>query len=93
MTDRKKTKKDTRSSITIKLPAAYADFVVGLLAKELADAHREGRGSLAATIQEILKPFRNAIELEDRLRTMRGQADRKRAAREPKQHKKQGGQE
>ena len=72
MTNRKRAKKDTRSSITIQLPAAYADIVVGLLSREMDDAHRLGQTSLAATIQDILKPFHTAIELEDRQRTRRG---------------------
>lgn len=71
--DCKTQKKDTRSSITVKLPAVYADFVVGLLARELDNARREGQEDLTAAIQDILKPFRNAIALEDKQRALRGQ--------------------
>lgn len=71
MTNRKRAKKDTRSSITVQLPADYADIVVGILAKEADNAHRAGQLSRAATIQDILKPFHRAIELEERLRTRR----------------------
>lgn len=72
MTDCKRAKKDTRSSITVQLPAAHADFVVKVLATELDGAHRNGQADLAATIQDILEPFRNAIELESIQRTRRG---------------------
>lgn len=76
MAVRKRAKKDARSSITVQLPAAYADFIVELLSKELDDSRREGCESRSSVIMEILKPFRNAIELEERQRSLRGQLDR-----------------
>lgn len=63
--------KDTRSSVTIRLPATYADFVIGLLRKELDDADRAGQASRTAAIRDILEPFRTAMELEERQRTLR----------------------
>lgn len=90
MTDRKRTKKDNRSSVTVHLPAAYADFVVGLLARELEHAHREGQASLTATIQDILNPLRSAIELEEKRRALRGQVDRKKQAEDPALDEEQG---
>lgn len=86
MTDRKRTKKDNRSSVTVHLPAAYADFVVGLLARELEHAHREGQTGLAATIRDILNPLRSTIELEEEKRALRGQTAKKKGdleAQEP----------
>lgn len=71
LTNRKKAKKDTRSSITVQLSAAYADIVVGILTKELDDTLRDGQASPAAAIQDILKSFHTAIELEARQRTRR----------------------
>lgn len=92
MTDGKKAKKDTRSAITVKLPAVYADFVVGLLARELDEAYRQGQVKLTETIRDILEPFRTAMELEARQRTMRSQTNRKMSAKEQNQINEQGGQ-
>lgn len=77
MAERKRAKKDNRSSITIHLSAAYADFVAGLLAKELDSAHRKGQTRLTATIQDILNPLRSTIEREEKKRALRGQTDKK----------------
>lgn len=77
MTDHKRAKKDTRSSITVQLSAAHADFVVELLARELDNTHREGQTNLTVTIQDILNLFRDAIELEEKKRALRGQTSEK----------------
>lgn len=73
---RKREKKDMRSSVTVHLPAAHADLIVGILSKELDGADREGKGSQTSVILDILKLFNNAIELEDRQRSQRGRTDR-----------------
>ncbi len=73
----KRVKKDVRSSMTIQLPADHADFVVRMLSKELDNSHREGQVNQSSVIMDILRTFRNAIELEERMRSMRGTADEK----------------
>lgn len=78
MANRKKAKQDTRSAVTLHLPAAHADFVTNFLAKELDNVRRERRADQEAYILEILQLFRNAIELEERQRSLRGIADEKR---------------
>lgn len=84
MTDHKRAKKDTRSSITVQLSAAHADFVVELLARELDNTHREGQTNLTVTIQDILNLFRDAIELEEKKRALRGQtSEKERDAKKP----------
>lgn len=78
MTNRKKARKDTRSAVTLHLPAAHADFVTNLLAKELDGVRRERQADQEAYILELLQLFRNAIELGERQRSLRGIADGKR---------------
>lgn len=77
MANRKKARQDTRSAVVLHLPAAYADFVTNLLAKELDNVRRERRADQETYILEILQLFRNAIELEERQRSLRGIADGK----------------
>ena len=77
MANRKKSRQDTRSAVTHHLPAAHADFVTNLLAKELENIRRERRADQETYILEILQLFRNAIELEERQRSLRGIADGK----------------
>lgn len=90
MTDHKRAKKDTRSSITVQLSAAHADFVVELLARELDNTHREGQTNLTVTIQDIWNLFRDAIELEEKKRALRGQtSEKKRDAEKPEQNGEQ----
>lgn len=71
MTDWKREKRDTRSSVTVHLPAVHADFLIKLLSKELEWADREGQADQSAVLRAILELFRRAVELEERQRTLR----------------------
>lgn len=91
MTRRKRAPKDTRSSITVHLSASHADFMVGLLAKELEDSRREGQTDWAAAILDILESLRSAIDFEERQCLLRGQIVRD--DKKAKQNRQQGGQD
>ena len=88
MTVHKRVKKNARSSITIQLSADHADFVVRMLSKELDDSNREGQADQALVIMDILRLFRNAIELEERMRSMRRTVDGKKAQKNKSEHNK-----
>lgn len=78
MANRKKVRQDTRSAVTLHLPAPHADFVTDLLVKELDAVRRERQANQEAYILEILQLFRNAIEHGEQQRSLRGIADGKR---------------
>nr|WP_296465723.1 hypothetical protein [uncultured Acetatifactor sp.] len=78
MANRKRTKQDTRSAITFHLPVAHADYIVRLLASELDNVRREGQKNQEADILEIWELIHNAMEFEERQRSLRGKADGKR---------------
>ena len=79
MANRKTNKQDTRSTITIQLSAAYAEFVVRLLLKEMESARRKRQMKQAADILKILKSFLHAIEFEEKQRSQRGRTEGERA--------------